>query len=48
MTYQMVKQAYLLATTDLFWLSSVACFAMVAVVWLARRPAAQEGPIAAD
>ena len=45
---EMVRQAYLLATTDLFWLSGVACFAMVTVVWLARKPAAHDGPIAAD
>ena len=45
---ELVRQAYLLATTDMFWLSGVACFAMVAFVWLARKPAPHEGPIAAD
>jgi DHA2 family multidrug resistance protein len=43
-----VDQAYLMAATDLFWLSSLGSFAMIALVWLARRPAAPSGPVAAD
>lgn len=45
---QMVKQAYLLASIDIFWVSSAISFMMIALVWLARRPGVQTGPIAAD
>ena len=47
-TRQMVGQAYLLASTDLFWLSAVLCAGLTGVVWLCRRPAAPTGPVAAD
>ena len=47
-TRQMVGQAYLLASTDLFWLSAVLCGGLTALVWLTRRPAAPSGPVAAD
>ncbi len=47
-TRQLTGQAYLLATTDLFWLSSVLCAGGLALVWLTRRPAAPSGPVAAD
>ena len=36
-TRQMVGQAYLLASTDLFRLSAILCGALVALVWLTRR-----------
>jgi DHA2 family multidrug resistance protein len=39
MSDQVVKQAYVLASTDLFWVSSLGSFVMIALVWLARRPA---------
>ena len=45
---QVGNQSYLLASTDLFWLSSIASFALVVLVWLTRRPAALDGPVAAD
>ena len=48
LTRQMTGQAYLLASTDLFWLSSVLCAGLVVLVWLTRRPAAPSGPVAAD
>lgn len=47
-TRQMVGQAYLLASTDLFRLSAYLCLAGTLVVWFTRRPAAVSGPIAAD
>jgi DHA2 family multidrug resistance protein len=45
---QITGQAYLLSATDLFWLCGWTSFALVALVWLARKPAAMTGPIAAD
>ena len=47
-TRQVVGQSYLLASTDLFWLSAVMCGGLVVLVWFARRPAAPSGPVAAD
>lgn len=35
---QMVNQAYLLSSIDYFWISSWLTLAMIALVWLARRP----------
>ena len=48
LTRQLTGQAYLLASTDLFWLSAVLCAGGLALVWLCRRPAAPSGPVAAD
>ncbi|MDB5576927.1 MAG: family efflux transporter permease subunit [Bradyrhizobium sp.] len=45
---QMVGQAYLLASTDLFRFSAWLCVALIGTVWLTRRPVALKGPIAAD
>jgi len=45
---QMVGQAYLLAADDLFWISGWIALSMIAVVWVARRPKAPSGPVAAD
>ncbi|MGR6329305.1 DHA2 family efflux MFS transporter permease subunit [Sphingomonas sp. XXL09] len=47
-TRQMVGQAYLLASTDLFRLSAYLCAVMTVVVWFTRRPAPPSGPVAAD
>lgn len=47
-TRQMSGQGYLLASTDLFWLSSVCCLVLIVLVWFTRRPAAPTGPVAAD
>ena len=47
-TRQMVGQAYLLASTDLFFVSSLLCAALVILVWFTRRPATPSGPVAAD
>lgn len=35
---QMVKQADLLAATDIFWVSGVGSLLMIVVIWLCRRP----------
>jgi len=48
MTRQMVGQAYLLASTDLFRLSAWLCITLVVIVWFTRRPSAPSGPVAAD
>ena len=37
-TRQMVGQAYLLASTDLFRVSSMLCLVLIVLVWLTRRP----------
>ena len=47
-TRQMVAQAYLLASTDLFRISAWLCLAMVIIVWFTRRASPPQGPIAAD
>ena len=47
-TRQMVGQAYLLASTDLFRVSAWLSIALIAVVWMTRRPAGGGGPVAAD
>ncbi|HZZ68495.1 MAG TPA: DHA2 family efflux MFS transporter permease subunit [Phenylobacterium sp.] len=45
---QMVGQAYLLSSVELFWICGWLSFAMIALVWLSKRPAAHGGAIAAD
>ena len=45
---QMVGQAYLLSATDIFWGCGWISFALIGLVWLAHKPAAANGPIAAD
>jgi DHA2 family multidrug resistance protein len=48
-TRQMVGQAYLLASTDLFRLSAWLSAALLIIVWFCRRPAANgAGPVTAD
>ncbi|SFP69702.1 DHA2 family efflux MFS transporter permease subunit [Sphingomonas rubra] len=47
-TRQMVGQAYLLASTDLFRVSAWLCLGLIVLVWLTRRPKPPSGPIAAD
>jgi len=47
-TRQMVGQAYLLASTDLFYVSSLLCLILIGAVWITRRPAPMAGPVAAD
>jgi DHA2 family multidrug resistance protein len=45
---QMVNQSYLLSSIEIFWICGWLSFAMIGLVWLARRPDAHKGPIAAD
>jgi DHA2 family multidrug resistance protein len=47
-TRQMVGQAYLLASTDLFRVSAWLCVALIVIVWFTRRPKGGHGPVAAD
>lgn len=47
-TRQMLGQAYLLASTDLFRVSAWLCLVMVVVVWATRRASPPQGPVAAD
>jgi DHA2 family multidrug resistance protein len=47
-TRELVGQAYLLSSDDIFRASAWAMMAMIAFVWLTRRPAALSGPVAAD
>ena len=47
-TRQMVGQAYLLASTDLFRLSAWLCVGLIVILWFTRRPTASHGPVAAD
>jgi len=47
-TRQLVGQAYLLASNELFRLSAWICIGLIALVWLKRRPTPLKGPVAAD
>ncbi len=47
-TRQMVGQAYLLASIDIFTVCAWLSLAMVPLIWLARRPKPLSGPVAAD
>ena len=46
-TRQMVGQAYLLASTDLFRISSYLCASLLIIVWFCRRPTPPEGHVVA-
>lgn len=45
---QIVNQAYLLSSIELFWICGWLSFAMIGLVWLSKRPDAHGGPIGAD
>jgi DHA2 family multidrug resistance protein len=47
-TRQLVGQAYLLASTDLFRLSAWLSGSLIVLVWFSRRPNTPSGPVAAD
>ncbi|TPG13649.1 DHA2 family efflux MFS transporter permease subunit [Sphingomonas oligophenolica] len=47
-TRQLVGQAYLLASTDLFRVSAWLCVALIVIVWFTRRPSGGGAPVAAD
>jgi DHA2 family multidrug resistance protein len=46
--HELVVQAYLLASTDIFRVSAWACLILSVTVWFARRPKTAVGPVAAD
>ncbi len=46
--HELIGQAYLLASTDIFRFSAWACLILSASVWLAKRPKPLSGPVAAD
>ncbi len=46
-TRQMVGQAYLLASTDLFRISAYLCAGLLVIVWFCRRPTPPEGHVVA-
>ncbi len=45
---QLVGQAYLLSSTELFWICGWLSFALIGLIWLVRRPAPPTGPMVAD
>ncbi len=45
---QLIGQAYLLSSTELFWICGWLSFAMIGLVWLGRRPSPAAGPMVAD
>jgi MFS transporter, DHA2 family, multidrug resistance protein len=45
---QIVNQAYLLSSLELFWLSGWLCVVMIPAIWLCRRPAPSDHVVAAD
>ena len=47
-TRQLVQQAYLLSSSDLFRVSAWLCFALVMLVWFTKRPMPPTGPVSAD
>ena len=49
LSHLIVKQAVMLATDDVFYISGVIFVALIVVVWFARPPARLNGgPVAAD
>jgi MFS transporter, DHA2 family, multidrug resistance protein len=44
----LVQQAYLLSSNDLFWLSGWLALCCVPLVWFARRSISGGGPVVAD
>jgi DHA2 family multidrug resistance protein len=47
-TRQIVNQAYLLSSLELFWICGWMAVAMIAVVWITRRPKPSDHVVAAD
>ncbi len=48
LTRQMIGQAYLLATTEIFWACGWIMVALVGTIWATRKPKPLEGPVAMD
>lgn len=47
-TSQVINQAYMLSTNDIFWLSGILFLILMISVWFARPPFFTKGPIAVD
>ncbi len=45
---QVINQSYLLSSLEMFWISGWMALAMIAVVWVTRRPAPSDIVVAAD
>lgn len=45
---QIINQAYLLSSLEIFWICSWMAVAMIAVVWFCRKPAPSDHVVAAD
>ena len=45
---ELVEQAYLLSSLELFWISGCITVAVIAVIWMARRATGSSGPAGAD
>ena len=45
---QTVNQAFLLSSTDLFWFSSIASVALIAIIWMTKRPAVSGGMVVGE
>jgi MFS transporter, DHA2 family, multidrug resistance protein len=41
----LAQQAYFLSIADFFWMCAIACLALIPLVWLAKRPKPQGGPV---
>jgi DHA2 family multidrug resistance protein len=48
LTGNLVQQAYLLSSNDIFWLSGWLALCCIPLVWLARRSISGSGPVVAD
>lgn len=45
---EVIKQAYLLSATDIFWVCGWVSFALIAILWFCKRPAPSDHVVAAD
>ena len=45
---QIINQAYLLSSLELFWICAIMAVLMIPVVWFCRKPAPSEHMVAAD
>jgi DHA2 family multidrug resistance protein len=45
---QMIGQAYLLSSIELFWICGWLSFAMIGLVWLSSRPSAHAGAVGGE
>jgi MFS transporter, DHA2 family, multidrug resistance protein len=45
---QIINQAYLLSSLELFWLSGWLCVVLIPLIWICRKPAPSDHVVAAD